>query len=488
MRRNGRFGALALCVATAVTIAALPQLVASAATPSSAGDSAFTYTGTWTAPNPGGAGVPEHWTTAAGATATVAVDVASEGGTISVSGTSWSGDGYAQVAVDQATPVYADTYRNVACCTARAWWTSPVLAAGRHTVTVTVPRLKSAAASDYAVSITGVSTSNGGIVTAGSAPTSSPTSSPTAAPTTNPSPSPSPTPTTSPVASHFRYYGDTAATNVAIPASPVLDPNSASWATALGSNWTVESLAYSTAVVYADGSETTYDVPTTHDGDWGDAIPATKKVPLRSTWKASPGSDAWLVVVSADRTYAWWLWQYNWNNGSPKASWGGSGAIGAGSNPPASPWASTGGGNGSGFSMVAGIITDADLSAGSINHALAVGIPQTSSAFRVPATKSDGGSGPIPEGARLQLDPSLNVDAQTGWTPLERMVAKALQTYGAYVTDSSGGNGFGAQMDQGHTSSNPGPMWNAVGVTGDYPSLSHIPWNQIRVLETWNGQ
>ncbi|TFH66233.1 MAG: hypothetical protein E4G90_04605 [Gemmatimonadales bacterium] len=83
------------------------------------------------------------------------------------------------------------------------------------------------------------------------------------------------------------------------------------------------------------------------------------------------------------------------------------------------------------------------LDAGLVAHALAVGWPKDriGSANVSPASTSDGsaGSGGIPMGSRLQLDPSLT-DAQLlafGISSYFLPVAKAMQQYGAYVCDST---------------------------------------------------
>src|SRR5437868_811729 len=82
---------------------------------------------------------------------------------------------------------------------------------------------------------------------------------------------------------------------------------------------------------------------------------------------------------------------------------------------------------------LAGVVRTQELVQGVIPHAL---VFSTDSAcpdvYRYPATKTDGASWAspcIPEGARVQLDPSLNVDALPGLTAGERTIAKALQTY-----------------------------------------------------------
>lgn len=124
----------------------------------SAGDSAFTYTGSWNAPT------GEHWTKSPGATAAATVTVGSGGGTVTFTGINWSASGYQTLQVDSATPVIADAYANVPCCSARDWLTTPVLPAGTHTFKFTVRGEHNPASTDNSLSITGIRTSNGSIV------------------------------------------------------------------------------------------------------------------------------------------------------------------------------------------------------------------------------------------------------------------------------------------------------------------------------------
>jgi hypothetical protein len=106
--------------------------------------------------------------------------------------------------------------------------------------------------------------------------------------------------------------------------------------------------------------------------------------------------------------------------------------------------------------------------------------------LRYPASKTDGSSSLsncIPEGARIQLDPSVNVDAISGITPGERAIAHALQTYGAYA-DNNGGAKMGFSFENPVSKTDPYP---ATGLAWDYYDMPHIPWNRLRVLNNWNG-
>jgi hypothetical protein len=107
-----------------------------------------------------------------------------------------------------------------------------------------------------------------------------------------------------------------------------------------------------------------------------------------------------------------------------------------------------------------------------------------------PATKSDGTNiagvaTPMPEGYRIQLDPSINVEAIPGITPGEKVIAKTLQTYGAYVGDQGGARlAFMFEAVPDANATNPGAVWTNAGFAWDYYDMKNIPWTQLRVLES----
>src|SRR5207244_11663659 len=77
------------------------------------------------------------------------------------------------------------------------------------------------------------------------------------------------------------------------------------------------------------------------------------------------------------------------------------------------------------------------LAAGHIDHALALDVPDARSGiFSWPAQRTDGsgGLGDLPEGARLRLDPRLDVGS-LNLSPMARMMAEAAQRYGIVVRD-----------------------------------------------------
>ena len=87
-----------------------------------------------------------------------------------------------------------------------------------------------------------------------------------------------------------------------------------------------------------------------------------------------------------------------------------------------------------------------------------------------PATHTDGQHlepAAIPQGARIQLDPTFDVDAQP-WPRWEKVLARALQKYGAYLGDTGDSLSFAAEatLDRGYDA------WSMVGVPAGVPLAS----------------
>jgi len=133
--------------------------------------------------------------------------------------------------------------------------------------------------------------------------------------------------------------------------------------------------------------------------------------------------------------------------------------------------------------LVAGAMTIKQLQAGNIDHALALTIPNTrAGVYASPAQRTDGkiaSSDAIPEGARLRLDPRLNL-ASLHLPPLVRLIAQAAQKYGIVVRDTSGVVSFIGQD----------PLNRDFGVyrrlaQGAYPNklLAKFPWSHLQVVK-----
>jgi hypothetical protein len=118
-----------------------------------------------------------------------------------------------------------------------------------------------------------------------------------------------------------------------------------------------------------------------------------------------------------------------------------------------------------------------ELEAGNIPHAIAVGVPCGAPPVP-PANRSDGGgsisSGCIPEGTHFRLDPTLDLGV-LGLSPGALTIARAIQTYGMYVTDQTGSTPVLMGEDVVSAGGNPYP---GLGLDV-WPPLGGIPWNRL---------
>ena len=152
-----------------------------------------------------------------------------------------------------------------------------------------------------------------------------------------------------------------------------------------------------------------------------------------------------------------------------------------------------------GISGYQGNVTFADMERGYIDHALVfatkmiAGPPQSpGTAFFYPATTNDGnelGADRIEAGSRIQLmssDATINAISNPG----QRMLARALKDYGAFVVDYAGAMAtFVSQRPRQGVSSELS-LFSQYGfnVSGDgWNPLTQINWNDVRVLITTKG-
>jgi hypothetical protein len=123
-------------------------------------------------------------------------------------------------------------------------------------------------------------------------------------------------------------------------------------------------------------------------------------------------------------------------------------------------------------------VTKAEIRRGHIRHRLEVywwetasRTPEGRSAY-FPMTGSESGkTGVVPEGAVIRIKPGVNLDA-IKLSPAARVIARALQQYGAVVGDNSG-SGNNLKL-QGNTN------WKGI-LNPD--SLRHIPWSDFVFVE-----
>ena len=138
-----------------------------------------------------------------------------------------------------------------------------------------------------------------------------------------------------------------------------------------------------------------------------------------------------------------------------------------------------------GFALAAGVIRPEEIAQGHIDHALAITTPDTRARLhRLPGDQHRWPTrdpNALPIGAHVQLDPSINVASLPipGW---QKVIAVALQQYGAYVVDTGGTVALYAQSDAGRGYN----AWSRAGVSESAPSLSDLPWSSMRVLSMSN--
>lgn len=308
--------------------------------------------------------------------------------------------------------------------------------------------------------------------TSASAPTS--TTSANTAP-----PPPAPAPATGPA----QVFAATSPFNVPIASDPVLDPNSDRIADYLGREVVADLYEFGIAIYEVGESTTPVAVECTED--WGRCPLESGLHRIPDNALPAPGDDGTLVVIdwAERRTVELWqavqhseeLWSSSWGTTTPIDGTGIPEVFG----------------NGAGASHLAGVVRIEEIAQGRIDHAL---VFSTNNAcrndYRFPATKTDGQSSRIdcvPEGARIQLDPAIDLD-RLHLTRAERTIAQALQTYGAYAIDIGGGAvAFYFEIAADATPTDPGSVYTSAGLSNDYFALDSLPWEHLRVLNTWDG-
>jgi hypothetical protein len=206
-------------------------------------------------------------------------------------------------------------------------------------------------------------------------------------------------------------------------------------------------------------------------------------IPLGAyTTNPSYQGDSSMVVYQPSTHTVWELWQAaNSGHGTWSACWGGKIDTSTSTGVFPSPF----GLSATGISYLATTITEADVASGSIQHAIAIDLVRCNY-YSAPAVRGDCGSDPgePPEGTWFRM--AANVPMPASLTPFGNLVFRALQTYGAVVTDEAG-----AVMIEAETSTD----WTFSGHTGvdpitasfagapQYKVLAGMPWSSLQVIQ-----
>jgi len=252
----------------------------------------------------------------------------------------------------------------------------------------------------------------------------------------------------------------------------------------------INTTSYSVPLYTVPADQPTVPVALDHSPD-GALSAAWSAVPLPADAKPAAGTDGDLVVWQPSTDRLWEFWKMVHESDGWHASWGGAmqnvssqqGVYGPQAWPGAKTWWGV---SAASLSLLGGLISFEDLQRGAIDHALSMGIPNVrAGVYASPAQRDDGKSSDplsLPEGARLRLNPKLDL-AALHLPPLTLLIAQAAQRYGILVSDGSANVTFYAQ-DPTPTGGNP---YTGPGgyFQGRYPRelLASFPWRELEVLK-----
>jgi outer membrane biosynthesis protein TonB len=298
----------------------------------------------------------------------------------------------------------------------------------------------------------------------------------------------------------FRFFSPTSFWNTEPGSAAALDPQSSSLtgaflgeieaAVAAGTGPWINTTNYSVPIVRVPADQPKVRVQLVSKFSAPYLQAAWEEVPIPPTAKPSEGTDGTLLVWQPSSDKLWEFWRASHTASGWQAAWGGAiqnvsknrGVYDSEAWAGAKPWW---GSSASSLSIAGGLITLEDLERGSIDHALALAIPNVrAGAYSSPAQRTDGTSTSplsLPEGAHLRLDPSLDL-SKLNLPPLTLMVARAAQRYGIFVRARAKVIHFFAE-DPTSLPTNP-----YLGKTGYFEGkspaklLASFPWSHLQLL------
>ena len=256
----------------------------------------------------------------------------------------------------------------------------------------------------------------------------------------------------------WRPFSEDSPWNQRVAPGAAVDPESAALIADLASRgpWYVNIKDWSIPVYFVDADRTPRrDVGDSRPGVHGAGFDFPRRIPIPDDAVASPpvgpDSDNHLCVVDQGRHLEWGMWAAR--RDAAGRWWTGLGAVtdlaGTGVAPPwfASPREfDSHRARASGFPLIAGLIRRDEIRAGRIGHALVFAYDHCRSGFFIPPASTAQVTRPeitnargIPMGGRIQLDPGWDVE-HSGLSATGKIIARALQEYGAYCGDFAGAN------------------------------------------------
>ncbi|MCK6549745.1 hypothetical protein L6R52_28165 [Myxococcota bacterium] len=242
--------------------------------------------------------------------------------------------------------------------------------------------------------------------------------------------------------------------NTPIGSSPAIDPDSAAMIEHFATSsdqwpWIDVAIAQYSVPVYFVDSTTTPMVNVNVTRVAGEGFHDDPRAPIPAGAMAAGGTDQHLAIVDIARGLEWDFWQARNNGGA--WSCGVCATMDLTSNgirpypqQGRPDWWRSHGSRACGFPLTAGLITVDEIRAGRIDHALVLGYPGIRSRYFTPPASTAQAAFPgispnegIPCGGRIQLDPSIDVNT-LGLSNTGRIIARALQEYGAFIGDGNG--------------------------------------------------
>jgi hypothetical protein len=279
-----------------------------------------------------------------------------------------------------------------------------------------------------------------------------------------------------------------AASNLKLPGSPPVHPDSAAMVTNLNSGQHKAHISEYGRTIYNAAAGTPRTIVCTRT--WGTCGLSSQPVPVNASWKPASGSEGAMTVIDYTNRKIYDFYQVVTNtDGTVKINADGTVTTGWGE---VTDLDGSGHGravSGSNLSYMLGTIRayEMERSAGdpanAIQHALAFTSSYACDTHRYPATKSNGTSTAvacIPVGSRVFLDGSADCSMVS---PVgEKAICYTLQKYGAYLI-GTGGQVFGLKFEiatSGHPGGSGPDPYPGVGIA-DNQDLANIPWSRLKV-------
>jgi hypothetical protein len=242
--------------------------------------------------------------------------------------------------------------------------------------------------------------------------------------------------------------------------------------------------------VYTVGADVP-TVPVALRSCWGSGVNDPKlaedfaTVPIPSYAEPAGGTDSEMSIFQPAKDTLWEFWEAHKVDGTWQACWGGR-MSNVSSNP--GIWQNPYGAAASGLPFAPGQILVEELRRGEIRHVLGIAVVEAEeNVFSWPANRSDGKNpnklpNRIPEGLRLRLDPTVDVES-LNLHPIAKTIARAAQTYGFVVWDIGGSIALRAENPMRYTKAGlPNPYPPLFGNTPAYSIMDRFPWDKMQFL------